>query len=70
MQKANEETQLLTLIEQIRRKIQRQKTIEQIVDEVEWERMFVYQIFKLIKETSIEVSNDKVLAKWKEMFAA
>ena len=69
-QEVHREAQLLTIIELIRRKILREKPMEQIVEEVEWEENFVFQICELMKCLTLEETNDSILNKWRSQFAA
>ena len=66
----HEEVRVQTLIEQIRKKLKKNKSFIQIADELEWEVGFVSQICQVIESVSLEASNLDVFKKWKEMFAA
>ena len=68
IEEARAETRLLTVIEQIQRKVMKNKSSDQIAEELEWDRGFVDQICQVIRDLSVEATNDSILNKWKEQF--
>lgn len=61
---------LLMVIRMVQKKIQKNKTQDQIREEMEGEEVFVSQLFQVIKELKGENGEMEILSKWKELFAS
>ncbi len=69
-EKTRLETRFITVIEMVKRKLKKHKSAKQIAEELDWEGNFIDQICQVIGILPLEATEEDVLMKWREMFAA